>query len=144
MMIMSSPVHSLIGMSSQMSDASFDLLRRLDLFFGSSTITSEVAAFFDEHAGDIEFLGPEEEQPLTNHRIYEEYQRLMEGHLALFLEEERVEASVLLEAASEAVNKGQQQLFTALDYLLSLDDYDTFIDIAWSHGMNEGHVDEED
>lgn len=61
-----------------------------------------------------------------------------------FLTEERLDASKLLQAAKEAVESGQQQAFTALDYLLSLDDYDTFIDLAWSHGINDGHVDEDD
>ena len=131
-------------MENRLSDASFDLLRRLDLFFGSAQCTSEVADFFQLHGSQIEFVSPDEEQPLTNHSIYEEYRKLMEKHIESFLTQERMEASQLLAAASEAVQSGQPHTFTALDYLLSLDDYDTFIDLVWSHGMNGGHVDEDD
>jgi hypothetical protein len=131
-------------MESRLSDSSFDILRRLDLFFGSGRCTSEVAQFFQEANGRIEFVAPDEEQPLVNQEVYQEYRALMEKHVDEFLRQEAMDAGHLLQVASEAVELGQQATFTALDYLLSLDDYDTFIDLVWSHGMTEGHVDEDD
>uniref|UniRef100_A0A7S0WVR0 Cilia- and flagella-associated protein 36 n=1 Tax=Chlamydomonas leiostraca TaxID=1034604 RepID=A0A7S0WVR0_9CHLO len=110
-----------------------EFMDALEDFFCSPKFTTALGEFLSQHGDELEFVPPEETQPLKNHDIFMRYQDLVEQQLTSFLGERGLRAQEVFEACASAQAAGDAGFRTCVDYLLACTEYESFMQLAADH-----------
>ena len=106
------------------------LFDRIELFFCLPAFTSAVGDFTREKVDQFHFTDElTDEQPLSNHDIFQQYTRLVEAQLEAFLEGEGISAQQLQDAILEQQESPDAGASTCLDYLLATTTFESFFQL---------------
>jgi hypothetical protein len=107
------------------------ILTRLEDFFSSPELTCAINDFMTEHSSKVEFVAPDDEQPLQNHDIFRRYSEVVENRLEDFLRRENLEMGEVAEACKRAQGGEGASCVTCVDYLVAATEYHSFMLLAY-------------
>ena len=106
------------------------LFDRIEIFFCLPSFTTAVGDFTRQKVDAFHFTDElTDEQPMSNHDIFQQYTLLVEAQLEAFLEGEGISAQQLQDAILEQQESPDAGASTCLDYLLATTTFESFFQL---------------